>query len=181
MIQEIKLIPNEMMFYNSQNEFISLTEIPDDIQALINKLFDFCADFQTKEEIALNELINVGIETGEVKEEHISALAKEWRANEDVKVGTVRKYNNKVYIAVQAHRTQDDWMPVKAPALWTAYNKTSEGAEIQEFEQPTGARNAYNKGDKVSYNGKVYESLIDANTWLPATYPAGWKGVDSHA
>ena len=46
-----------------------------------------------------------------------------------------------------------------------------------EFVQPTGAHDAYKKGDRVTYNGKVYESLIDANVYSPDTYPAGWREV----
>lgn len=46
-----------------------------------------------------------------------------------------------------------------------------------EFVQPTGAHDAYNTGDRVTYNGKVYESLIDANVYSPDTYPAGWREV----
>ena len=48
---------------------------------------------------------------------------------------------------------------------------------IPEFVQPTGAHDAYNKGDKVKFEGKVYESLIDANTYSPDAYPAGWQEV----
>ena len=33
-------------------------------------------------------------------------------------------------------------------------------------------------GDKVRYNGKVYESLIDNNVWSPIGYPQGWKEVE---
>ena len=29
----------------------------------------------------------------------------------------------------------------------------------------------------VMFEGKVYESLINANTWSPSTYPAGWKEI----
>lgn len=43
-----------------------------------------------------------------------------------------------------------------------------------EFVQPTGAQDAYKKGDRVTYNGKAYESLIDANVWNPDAYPQGW-------
>lgn len=32
-------------------------------------------------------------------------------------------------------------------------------------------------GDKVTYNGKVYMSLIDNNVWSPDAYPAGWQEV----
>lgn len=41
--------------------------------------------------------------------------------------------------------------------------------------QPTGAQDAYNIGDRVTFGGQVYESVIDANTWSPTAYPAGWK------
>jgi len=29
----------------------------------------------------------------------------------------------------------------------------------------------------VTFEGKVYESTIDANVWSPTAYPAGWKKV----
>lgn len=48
---------------------------------------------------------------------------------------------------------------------------------IPDFVQPTGAHDAYAKGDKVKYNGKVYESLIDGNTYSPDAYSAGWKEI----
>jgi len=32
-------------------------------------------------------------------------------------------------------------------------------------------------GDKVRFNGKVYESVINGNVWSPADYPAGWREV----
>lgn len=46
--------------------------------------------------------------------------------------------------------------------------------EWPEFVQPTSDR-FYNKGDKVTYNGKHYISLIDNNTWSPDGYPQGWQ------
>ena len=48
---------------------------------------------------------------------------------------------------------------------------------IKDFVQPTGAHDAYAKGDKVRFNGKVYESLIDNNAHSPSAYPAGWKEI----
>lgn len=48
---------------------------------------------------------------------------------------------------------------------------------IKEFVQPTGAHDSYAKGDKVRFNGKVYESLIDNNAYSPSEYPAGWKEI----
>ena len=45
------------------------------------------------------------------------------------------------------------------------------------FVQPTGAADAYSVGDRVTFEGKVYESTIDANVWSPTGYPAGWRKV----
>lgn len=46
--------------------------------------------------------------------------------------------------------------------------------EIPEWVQPT-ADNPYMIGDKVRFNGEIYESIIDNNVWSPADYPQGWK------
>lgn len=44
-----------------------------------------------------------------------------------------------------------------------------------EWIQPTGAHDAYNIGDCVTFKGNLYESMINANVWSPAVYAAGWK------
>ena len=44
-----------------------------------------------------------------------------------------------------------------------------------DFVQPTGAHDAYKKGDIVKYNGTLYKSLIDGNVWSPDAYPQGWE------
>jgi hypothetical protein len=51
------------------------------------------------------------------------------------------------------------------------------GATPDPWVQPTGAHDAYNTGDRVTFEGKVYESLINANTYSPTAYPAGWQEV----
>ena len=43
------------------------------------------------------------------------------------------------------------------------------------WSQPSGAHDAYNTGDIVNYNGTLYQSLIDGNTWSPEAYPQGWE------
>lgn len=64
-------------------------------------------------------------------------------------------------------------------ALWAAVRALQGGAggETAEFVQPTGAHDAYNLGDRVRYNGRVYESAIDGNVWSPDVYPAGWTEI----
>ena len=49
--------------------------------------------------------------------------------------------------------------------------------DIPEWVQPLDGHDAYKLGDKVRFEGKVYESLLPANVWSPSVYPAGWKEV----
>ena len=87
-------------------------------------------------------------------------------------------YNDILYKVIQAHTSQADWTPATAPSLFAkVINETIDGS-IPEFEQPDST-NPYMKGDKVIFNGKVYESLIDNNVYSPEAYPAGWKEITS--
>ena len=49
--------------------------------------------------------------------------------------------------------------------------------EYPEFVQPTGAHDAYNVGDKITYNGKKYICQINGCVWAPDVYPQGWQEV----
>ena len=60
----------------------------------------------------------------------------------------------------------------------TEDTETTEPAdEYPEFVQPTGAHDAYQVGDKVTYNGKKYICKLENCVWSPDTYPAGWEEV----
>lgn len=49
--------------------------------------------------------------------------------------------------------------------------------EYPEYVQPTGAHDAYNTGDKITYNGKKYVCQMNGCVWTPDAYPAGWQEV----
>ena len=53
----------------------------------------------------------------------------------------------------------------------------SEAEEYPEYVQPGGAYNAYNTGDKITYNGKKYICKMDGCVWTPDAYPQGWEEV----
>lgn len=63
----------------------------------------------------------------------------------------------------------------------TETDEPSEGEEVveeyPEYKQPLGSHDAYKIGDKVTFNGKRYVSLIDGNNWTPLVYPQGWEEV----
>ena len=91
-------------------------------------------------------------------------------------VGKRVMYKGVLYKVIQAHTSQADWTPDAAPSLFAkVINETVDGS-IPEFVQPDST-NPYMKGDKVKFNGKVYESLIDNNVWSPTAYPSGWKEI----
>lgn len=52
--------------------------------------------------------------------------------------------------------------------------------EYPAYVQPTGAHDAYHKGDKVTYNGTKYTCIAPegvACVWNPDAYPAYWQAV----
>lgn len=74
------------------------------------------------------------------------------------------------------------WESTVANNVWTPGGSgwrevVAKGAAPAEFIQPTGAHDVYNKGDQVTFISRVYESVIDNNSWSPSTYPSGWKLV----
>lgn len=79
-------------------------------------------------------------------------------------------YNGAYYRCIQNHISQTDWTPDTAVSLWVSTSDPSE--EYPEWKQPSGAHDAYQKGDKVSHNDKHWTSDIDANVYEPGVY--GW-------
>ena len=106
-------------------------------------------------------------------------------AHDAYNTGDIVNYNGTLY---KSTINGNVWAPDVYPAGWELMESTSPEPEpgggeepkptdYPEFVQPTGAHDAYNTGDRVTYNGKVYESTIDGNVWSPDAYPAGWKEV----
>lgn len=99
-----------------------------------------------------------------------------WADDVSYVAGDRVRYDGVLYKCLQAHTSQPDWTPDAAPSLW-AKVLIPDPDVIPEWEQPDST-NGYSKGDKVKYNGAVYESLIDNNVWSPDAYPAGWQVVE---
>ena len=92
-----------------------------------------------------------------------------WVVGKAYAVNDRAQYNGTLYKCIQAHTSQADWTPDATPALW----KTVSVDEYPEWVQPTGAHDAYNIGDKVTYNGQRYVCTSDANNYAPDVY--GWQ------
>lgn len=98
------------------------------------------------------------------------------RLGEDVVAGDEVTHLGVTYEVLQSHTLQACWVPGQVPALYKA--KADPGEEWPEFVQPTGAHDAYRQGDKVTFEGEHYISLIDNNVWSPKDYPQGWQKAD---
>lgn len=102
-------------------------------------------------------------------------LFPNWHEDTPYKIDQRVNYEGILYKCLQAHTSQVAWTPIAAPSLWAKVLIPDENV-IPEWEQPDST-NAYMKGDKVIFNGVVYESAINNNIWSPAAYPAGWIEV----
>lgn len=107
------------------------------------------------------------LEDGEAM--NVPMMFPRWEPDTAYTVGDRVCYEDVLYKAVQSHTSQADWTPDLTPALWTRVSIE----EFPEWVQPTGAQDAYMKGDKVTYEGKHYVSVVDNNVWAPTTY--GWE------
>lgn len=95
----------------------------------------------------------------------------------DYQTGDRVQYQGLLYKCLQAHTAQADWTPDTAVSLWVRVDDPS--IEFPDWRQPTGAHDAYAKGDKVSHNGKHWISEVDGNVWEPGAVgtEALWREV----
>lgn len=108
----------------------------------------------------------------------VATIYDPWAVGRPYAVGDFFTYGEngvgdpQLYKVVQAHTSQADWTPDVTASLYTAIGLDEHGYPV--WSQPTGAHDAYNVGDIVDYNGKLYQSLIDGNVYAPDAYTAGW-------
>lgn len=102
-------------------------------------------------------------------------LYPEYEVNHEYKQDDRFQYGHSLYKVNQDHTSQEQWVPGETgtESLYTNLMLDDSGYPI--WKQPTGAHDAYNIGDIVNYNGTLYKSLIDGNTYSPSAYPAGWE------
>lgn len=114
--------------------------------------------------------------TDDAKALAIQEFYDDWEVGVKYEVGTYIRYEGILYKVITAHTSQSDWTPTSASSLFAKVLIDPTGETINEWVQPDST-NPYMTGDKVIFNGKTYESVIDNNVWSPSAYPAGWKEI----
>jgi hypothetical protein len=102
-----------------------------------------------------------------------SALYRKWKVGTAYQKDERVLYNDILYNTLTDHTSQAGWTPDAVPSLFAKVLIPDKNV-IPEWEQPEST-NPYGKGDKVTHNGKTWQSTIDSNVWEPGVY--GWKEI----
>ncbi|WP_305150930.1 carbohydrate-binding protein [uncultured Dubosiella sp.] len=99
-----------------------------------------------------------------------------WQVDQVYKKGAYLQYGGELYRVLQDHTSQADWTPDKAVSLYV--NVADPANPYPPFKKPTGAHDAYNKGDGITFEEKHYRSKIDGNVYSPVESPDSWELVE---
>lgn len=147
-------------------------------EAIDERLISKLEEVDAKEE-SLNKIgkIVANQVTDDVVALSIQEFYDIWTVGVLYSVGRYITHKDILYKVLTEHTSQTDWAPDVSPSLFAKVLIDPTGETIPEWVQPDST-NAYMTGDKVTYEGKVYESIINNNIWSPAVYPAGWKLIE---
>ena len=145
---------------------------------LSDSLFCYLANIKAKED-SLNKIGKLF--ANQVTDDAVALTIQEfydiWNIGVTYEVGRYLLYKNVLYKVLQPHTSQETWTPDVASSVYAKVLIDPTGETIPDWEQPDST-NAYMTGDKVRFEGVVYESTVDNNIWSPTAYPAGWKIVE---
>ena len=163
--------------------YLGKTASPDDYEEIEDRsvnmsILSTFVDIDTREQ----SLTKIGkIVANQVTDDAVALSIQEfydiWEVGISYCVGRYITYNDILYKVLIEHTSQAIWTPDVSPSLFAKVLIDPSGETIPEWVQPDSA-NAYMIGDKVKFEGNVYESVIDNNIWSPSAYPAGWKLVE---
>jgi hypothetical protein len=163
--------------------YLGKTASPDDYEEIEDRsvnmsILNTFVDIDTREQ----SLTKIGkIVANQVTDDAVALSIREfydiWEIGISYCVGRYITYNDILYKVLIEHTSQAAWTPDVTPSLFAKVLIDPSGETIPEWVQPDST-NAYMIGDKVKFEGNVYESVIDNNIWSPTAYPAGWKLVE---
>ena len=162
--------------------YLGKTASPDDYEEIENRSADISLtsalnDIDAKEK----SLTKIGkIVANQVTDDAVALTIQEfydiWEEGATYPVGRYITHNDILYKVLIEHTSQATWTPDISPSLYAKVLADPTGETINEWIQPDST-NGYMKGDKVKFEGNVYESLIDNNIWSPSAYPTGWQEI----
>ena len=101
----------------------------------------------------------------------VPTLYPEWKSDVVYTTGQRVTFEGTLYKVLQDHTSQETWIPSNVPSLFAQVLIPDENV-IPEWIQPDST-NPYMQGDRVTFDGKIWESGINNNVWKPGEY--GWN------
>lgn len=105
-----------------------------------------------------------------------------YEQNHSYSVGDVRLHPTTGYprecMTAYDGTVHPDWT-IDTPTLWKPWHSRKKEYALP-WEQPTGAHDAYYKGDGITWKGEKYDCIAPdgvAVVWNPDEYPAYWHKV----
>lgn len=126
-------------------------------------------EFELKATIEKIDTLWIKNKITEEQRKELIELARE-KANPENSYAPLQEQIDSIYTEIDRIKNRIDILEGKE-------EPTEPKEEYLDYVQPTGAHNAYNVGDKVTYNGKKYVCKINGCVWAPDVYPAGWEEV----
>ena len=162
---------------------LEFTQTTDNLQSTINSLLDVSETDDQSAALEFRKAVQLFVASidDESTSMQIASVYPTYHVGVSYQIGDIFRYgvnsvgDSQLYQVLQAHTSAAEWTPDSATSLYKKIGIAEDGTPL--WVQPLGATDAYNIGDQVMYNGKKYESVINANVWAPDVYPAGWKEV----
>lgn len=141
--------------------------------------FDKLPEESEKTADTVRDTLSVFVLAGDLSDDEMAAilaLYDKWSSVEvgaEIPKGKLLVYKNTLYKTISKHNKQMDRTPDVAVSLFA---KVVPEGIIEEWEQREST-NPYMVGDKVTFEGRIYESTSKDNVWSPAAYPQGWNDL----
>lgn len=108
----------------------------------------------------------------------VAAVLPLWKEGKHT-AGSVVQQDGQPWRCLQDHDSTGNptWCPGVAPSLWGAYHATT-ATRALPWQAPTGAHDAYNKGEYMVWtDGVTYLCDRDATVHDPDVLPAAWVAI----
>ena len=175
-----KVVIDEVPTYDLENEYVAISGYTEKENVIIIN-YEIREIVKTKQQLKADDqlkCLKMFAETlSDEQALEVPLIFDEFEIGKGYEVGKRILYQDVLYKVITSHTSQETWTPDVSPSLFTpVINKTIDGS-IPEWKQPDST-NAYMTGDRVIFEEKEYESLVDNNVWSPSANPSGWQLVE---
>ena len=175
-----KVVIDEVPNYDLENEYVVISGYTEKENVIIIN-YEVREIVKTKQQLKADDQLKCLKMFAETLSDEqalkVPLIFDEFEVGKGYEVGKRILYQDVLYKVITSHTSQETWTPDVSPSLFAPIiNETIDGS-IPEWKQPDST-NAYMTGDRVIFEDKEYESLVDNNIWSPSANPSGWQLVE---